>query len=279
MGGRNRRKHHSRLAGKGKRRQDLLCQQSSQAAKREREGALPHPSKGKRAAFQPRGSGLEPTGGQSLPPIGGKLTPLQPGEPQRLAPSWAPSRSPRPRPTSPGPRTCCAPSAEPAGTRGAAPRADLPPPRAGLPPARHFHTSGANRGRARRQATPRAGRAGEAAPPGRDPETRVRAPGEAGERACALGGGVDTRGRAGARLPVFRDTPSAPPCPPTPLVVLGATAAAPGTGGAAGHPEGLQHLQQGGEIPLGSLGTTLNAPRSGHPSSEPDTGQRPTPGP
>jgi len=52
----------------------------------------------------------------------------------------------------------------------------------------------------------------------------------------------------------------------------------PGTRGAMGHPKGVLRLQQGGEIPLGSLGTTMNVPQSGHPSSEPDVGRQMTPG-
>lgn len=193
-----------------------------------------------------------------------KLTPLQPGEPQA---------SHRPGLTSPGPQTCCAAFAEPAGTSRAATRADLPLPRVPLPPARHFHTSGANQGRVRRQAPPRAARDGGRRPcPAVILGSRIRAPGVAAGTRVHLGTRVARRGHDPP--PAFGDVP----CPPAPLVVLGTAAGswrlplAPG--GAVGHPEGVQHLQPGGDTSLGSLGTT----RRGHPSSEPDAGQRPTPG-
>lgn len=129
---------------------------------------------------------FEPTEGQTHPPTSRKLTPLQPGEPQA---------SHRPGPTSPGPQTCCAAFAEPAGTSGSATRADLPPPRVPLLPARHFHTSGANQGRARRQAPPRASRdGGEAALPSLILGSTVRAPGVAAGTRVHPGTRVARRG-------------------------------------------------------------------------------------
>lgn len=126
-------------------------------------------------------------------------------------------------------------------------------------------------------------RAGRAARPRPLPAGRGRRPCPAvtpGPQVRALGVAGDTRGRGetGHSTPGFGDSPPRPSLPTEPAGGAGdrsqLSATAPGTGGAAGHPKGVQHLQQGGEIPLGSLGPPVIAPGRGHPSSEPGTGQR-----
>lgn len=164
------------------------------------------------------------------------------------------------------------------GTSRAAPRADLPPPRAHLAPARHFQTSAANQGRAPRQAPPRAGRARAAAVPSCDTGAPGSIPGGGSGHVCA-------GGRHHAWPGMYPSGLGTPPRPSLSTSPAGGAvdrsqlpAAVPSTGPASGHPKGLQHLQLGGEIPLDSLGTTVNVCHRRHPSSELDRGQRTTPG-
>lgn len=157
-----------------------------------------------------------------------KLTPLQPGEPQA---------SHRPGLTSPGPQTCCAAFAEPAGTSRAATRADLPPPRVPLPPARHFHTSGANQGRVRRQAPPRAARDGGRRPcPAVILGSRIRAPGVAAGTRVHLGTRVARRGHDPPPRIWGRSVSTGPAGGAGDCSRL--LAAASGTGGSSGAPRG-----------------------------------------
>lgn len=159
----------------------------------------------------------------------------------------------RPGPTSPGPGTCCAELRGAGGNQRRAatcrsPAATCLP----VPPARHFHTSMANQGRARRQAPPRAGRAGEAALPSRAPGTAGSSP----------GGGSGHAWPGGDTVLLCLGTPSPRPSLATdPAGGAGdrsqLSATVSSTGGAVGHPAAPA---AGGGDPFGFPGDNPECP-------------------